>query len=77
MGWSNQSTGNMQYLRLRSVCPYDMHVFSASQPCIQTWAIDVVSHYASAQQTVLEYKGPDGRFCTLALCFVSILDLLK
>lgn len=73
MGSSNRVSGNMQSLRERSVCPYDMHVFSTFQPCIETWAIDVVSHYASAQEMVLEYKGLHGRFCTLVLCFVSFL----
>jgi hypothetical protein len=50
-----------------------MHVFSAFQPCIETWAIDVVSQHASAQEMVLEYKGLHGRFCNQVLCFVSIL----
>lgn len=77
MGWSNYVSGKMQSLRDRSVCPYDMHVFSAFQPCIETWAIDVVSYYASAQETVLEYKGLHGRFYTLVLCFVSFLVFLR
>lgn len=63
----------MQSLRVRSVCPYNMHVFSAFQPCIETRAIDVVSQYASASEMVLQYKGVHGRFYTHILCFASFL----
>jgi hypothetical protein len=62
----------MQKLRVESVCPHDMHVFSAFQPCIETRAIDVVSQHASASEKVLQYKGLHGRFCPHVLCFVSL-----
>jgi hypothetical protein len=67
----------MQKLRVDSVCPHDMHVFSTFQPCIETRAIDVVSQHASASEMVLQYKGLFRRFCTHIFCFASFLVLLN